>query len=203
MKVVLKEESKSYEYYNTYTVTIDKTNSADVRVCATVYKLTDVDLYDAEIRETEIEFYVNGVMTLYSGFEELYSKLYGKNAFDKLCKSVEHIAQEKFIQELKHPKIMQQLDDVTAKKYINKLIRVNEKYAISKTKMRDKDMEYEVWYSSNYIIKQLTKRIDKNLLVRHNCKPTTHKGDGTSTHEIAVLQTIINKKTIENSTINP
>ena len=198
MKVVLKSPSKSYEFYNKYTVTIDQTNSAEVSISAGLYKIADVELYDAEIRETEVSFYVNGIETQYSGFKDLYTKLYGTNEYDKLCEQVTSVAEKKFIDDLDHPNIMQHVDAATAKKYINKLIQLestpNNKYKIDQTNIGDEDKENIVWYTSNYILKQLAKRIDKNLIVRHFCKPTTHKGDGASNHEIAILESIITKK---------
>ncbi len=87
MKVVLKSPSKSYEFYNKYTVTIDQTNSAEVTVNAGLYKVADVELYDAEVRETEVNFYVNGILTQYSGFKDLYTKLYGTKAYDTLSET--------------------------------------------------------------------------------------------------------------------
>ena len=201
MKVVLKSPSKSYEYYNTYTVTIDNTNTADVRVIATVYKINDIDLYDTEIRETEVDFYVNGKPTMYGGFKELYTKLYGIKVYDEMLEQVTSAAEEKFIAELDHPNIIQQLDSATAKKYIKKLLKIKDKYRISSTTMRKKDNEFNVWYTSNYIIKQLAKIIDKKLVEKHNCVPTTGNTNNPCTHEIAIIQSIIDNKTIQKSTI--
>lgn len=201
MKVVLKSPSKSYEFYNKYTVTIDQTNSAEVTVNAGLYKVADVELYDAEIRDTEVNFYVNGILTQYSGFKDLYTKLYGTKAYDTLCGQVTNVAEKKFIDDIDHPNVMQHIDAATAKKYINELIQLDttpkHKYKIDQTNIGDEDKENKVWYTSNYIIKQLVRRIDKNLIVNHFCKPTTHKGDGASNHDVAILQSVITKKSIK------
>ena len=197
MKVTLKKPVKSYEYYNTYLVKIDKTNTAEVKVSATVYKLSDIEIYDVDIREIEVEFLINGIMTHYSGFKELYDKLYGDQAYNRLCDRVGDAAQTEFLKKLDHPNLIVNMPVDTAKKYINKLLQSDGDYNIRKTTIDKKGNDVTVYYTTNYQIKQLIKVIDKELIIKHNCLPTHGSGTSENKYEIGIVDSIINAKTIK------
>jgi hypothetical protein len=197
MKVTLKKPVKSYEYYNTYLVKIDKTNTAEVNVSATVYKLSDIDIYDVDIREIEVEFLVNGIMTQYSGFKELYDKLYGNLAYNRLCDRVGEAAKTEFLKKLDHPNLLVNMPVDTAKKYINKLLQSDGNYNIGKTTINKDGTDVTVYYTTNYQIKQLIRAIDKKLIINHTCLATHGKATEIRKNEIGIVDSIINAKTIK------
>lgn len=193
MKAKLIDLSKSYEYYNKYKVKIDKSQSAHVTVSASIYKLQELEEYDLDLRDTEIEYFINNVKTTYSGYKELYTKLYGDKAYNELTLAVENTAIDKFTQDITEHNLIQNIGSVKAKKYINKLLKNVDKYPIMQTKLCDDEYAAPVWYSSNYMINKLAKVIDKKLVINHNCVPSYRKDDRKSTHCITILDSIISK----------
>lgn len=193
MKAKLIDLSKSYEYYNKYKIKIDSSQSAHVTVSASVYKLQEFDEYDLDLRDTETEYLINNVKTTYSGYKELYSKLYGDKAYNELTLAVENTAIDKLKEDISEHKLIQSIGSVKAKKYINKLLKDVEKYPIKQTKLCDDKYTAPVWYSSNYMINKLARIIDEKLVINHNCIPTYRKDDKKTNHCITILDSIISK----------
>jgi len=193
MKAQLINLNKSYEYYNKYKIKIDSSQSAHVTVSASVYKLQEFDEYDLDLRDTETEYFINNVKTTYSGYKELYSKLYGDKAYNELTLAVENTAINKLKEDISEHKLIQNIGSVKAKKYINKLLKDVEKYPIKQTKLCDDKYTAPVWYSSNYMINKLARVIDEKLVQKVDCIPTYRKDDKKSTHCITILDSIISK----------
>lgn len=193
MKAKLKSSNLNFDYYNVYNIKVDKVNSVDVGVNANVYKIHDkISCYNVEINDVEPEFYVNGKKTLYNGFKTIYTNLYGASEFDKHVKNLEDLASQSFISSIKDKELLVNLTPAVATKYIKRLLKDKIKYRTLTTLIKDdknSDSYNEKTYSSNWLIKELASKVDKSLLLKHDC---VHTGaTACNPHFITIVDSFI------------
>lgn len=118
MKAIIKNTSLNYDFYNTYTIIINDTTTVDVKVSANVYKVAnEIDCYDIEINDTEIDYYVNNKKTIYSGYKSMYTQMYGETQFREQEKLIEETAIKEFSDGLKDRKLLMNLTPAVATRY--------------------------------------------------------------------------------------
>ena len=87
-KMIKTFEEKSYSLSTGFTKDLGL-----FKVNATVwsyvnFNMNNEDYYDHEINDIELSYEINGNYCRYSGFKELYGKLYGENSFEKFEKDI-------------------------------------------------------------------------------------------------------------------
>ena len=192
MKAKLKSSNLNFDYYNVYSIKVDKVNDVDVGVNANVYKIADnISCYNVEINDVEPTFYVNGRKTLYNGFKTIYTNLYGASEFDKHVKNLEDLASQSFISSIKDKELLVNLTPAVATKYIKRLLKDKIKYPTLSTLIKnDEDLDYATkTYSSHWLIKQLAEKVDKSLVAKHDCQYTN--GTTCNPHFITILDSFI------------
>ena len=192
MKAKLKSSNLNFDYYNVYSIKVDKVNDVDVGVNANVYKIADnISCYNVEINDVEPTFYVNGRKTLYNGFKTIYTNLYGASEFDKHVKNLEDLASQSFISSIKDKELLENLTPAVATKYIKRLLKDKIKYATLSTLIKtEEDLDYDTkTYSSHWLIKQLAEKVDKSLVAKHDCQYTN--GTTCNPHLITIVDSFI------------
>mgnify|MGYP003665416210 FL=1 len=195
MKAKLKSSNLNFDYYNVYSIKVDKVNDVDVGVNANVYKIADnISCYNVEINDVEPTFYVNGRKTLYNGFKTIYTNLYGAVEFDKHVKNLEDLASQSFISSIKDKELLVNLTPAVATKYIKRLLKDKIKYPTLKTLIKTGDkVTLEFYdtktYSSHWLIKQLAEKVDKSLVTKHDCQYTN--GTTCNPHFITIVDSFI------------
>ena len=195
MKAKLKSSNLNFDYYNVYSIKVDKVNDVDVGVNANVYKIADnISCYNVEINDVEPTFYVNGRKTLYNGFKTIYTNLYGAVEFDKHVKNLEDLASQSFISSIKDKELLVNLTPAVATKYIKRLLKDKIKYPTLKTLIKTGDkVTLEFYdtktYSSHWLIKQLAEKVDKSLVTKHDCQYTN--GTTCNPHLITIVDSFI------------
>lgn len=192
MKAKLKSSNLNFNYYNVYSIKVDKINDVDVGVGANVYKIADeINCYNVEIYDVETTFYVNGRKTLYNGFKTIYTNLYGSVEFDKHVENLEDLASQSFISSIDDKELLVNLTPAVATKYIKKLLKDKIKYATLSTLIKtEEDLDYaKKTYSSNWLIKQLAEKVDKSLVIEHDCQYTN--GKTCKPHFITIVDSFI------------
>tara|TARA_R110002074_G_scaffold134648_1_gene278820 strand:- start:131 stop:718 length:588 start_codon:yes stop_codon:yes gene_type:complete len=195
MKAKLKSSNLNFDYYNVYSIKVDKVNDVDVGVNANVYKIADnISCYNVEINDVEPTFYVNGRKTLYNGFKTIYTNLYGAVEFDKHVKNLEDLASQSFISSIKDKELLVNLTPAVATKYIKRLLKDKIKYPTLKTLIKTGDkVTLEFYdtktYSSHWLIKQLAEKVDKSLVAKHDCQYTN--GTTCNPHFITIVDSFI------------
>jgi hypothetical protein len=192
MKAKLKSSNLNFDYYNVYSIKVDKVNDVDVGVNANVYKIADnISCYNVEINDVEPTFYVNGRKTLYNGFKTIYTNLYGAVEFDKHVKNLEDLASQSFISSIKDKELLENLTPAVATKYIKRLLKDKIKYATLSTLIKtEEDLDYATkTYSSHWLIKQLAEKVDKSLVTKHDCQYTN--GTTCNPHFITIVDSFI------------
>lgn len=194
MKVNLKSSNLNFDYYNVYNIKVDKVNSVDVGVNANVYKIHDkISCYSVEINDVEPEFYVNGKKTLYQGYKSIYVNLYGAVEFDKHVKNLEDLASESFISGIKDKELLVNLTPAVATKYIKRILKDEIKYQRLRTLIKNDDKisdSYDtVTYSSNWLIRELAQKVDKSLVLKHDCIHTN--STSCNPHFITIIDSFI------------
>ena len=192
MKAKLKSSNLNFDYYNVYSIKVDKVNDVDVGVNANVYKIADnISCYNVEINDVEPTFYVNGRKTLYNGFKTIYTNLYGAGEFDKHVKNLEDLASQSFISSIKDKELLENLTPAVATKYIKRLLKDKIKYATLSTLIKtEEDLDYATkTYSSHWLIKQLAEKVDKSLVTKHDCQYTN--GTTCNPHFITIVDSFI------------
>jgi len=81
-KITLHDHYEFVSVARIYEIT-DQFCTARVSVHAMVDQECDVDINDVEV-----EWYINGQRTIYSGFKKLYEELFGINSYKKYSESV-------------------------------------------------------------------------------------------------------------------
>ena len=193
MKLKLKNSNLNFDYYNVYNIKVDKVNSVDVSVNANVYKLTDkISCYNVEINDVEPTFYVNGKKTLYNGFKTIYTNLYGAVEFDKHVQNLENLASQSFISSIKDKELLVNLTPAVATKYIKKILKDKINYPTLKTLIKNdknSDSYNEKIYSSSWLIRELAHKVDKSLVLKHDC---VHTGGTTcNPHNITIVDSFL------------
>tara|TARA_R110002111_G_scaffold144850_1_gene211123 strand:+ start:218 stop:802 length:585 start_codon:yes stop_codon:yes gene_type:complete len=194
MKAKLKSSNLNFDYYNVYSIKVDKVNDVDVGVNANVYKIADnISCYNVEINDVEPTFYVNGRKTLYNGFKTIYTNLYGAIEFDKHVKNLEDLASQSFISSIKDKELLVNLTPAVATKYIKRLLKDKIKYPTLTTLIKTGDNNLEFYdtktYSSHWLIKQLAEKVDKSLVTKHDCQYTN--GTTCNPHLITIVDSFI------------
>jgi hypothetical protein len=194
MKVNLKSSNLNFDYYNVYNIKVDKVNSVDVGVNANVYKIHDkISCYSVEINDVEPEFYVNGKKTLYQGYKSIYVNLYGAVEFDKHVKNLEDLASQSFISGIKDKELLVNLTPAVATKYIKRILKDKIKYQRLRTLIKNDDKisdSYDtVTYSSNWLIRELAQKVDKSLVLKHDCIHTN--STSCNPHFITIIDSFI------------
>ena len=194
MKTKLKSSNLNFDYYNVYSIKVDKVNDVDVGVNANVYKIADnISCYNVEINDVEPTFYVNGRKTLYNGFKTIYTNLYGASEFDKHVKNLEDLASQSFISSIKDKELLENLTPAVATKYIKRLLKDKIKYPTLTTLIKTGDKNLEFYdtktYSSHWLIKQLAEKVDKSLVTKHDCQYTN--GTTCNPHLITIVDSFI------------
>jgi hypothetical protein len=194
MKVNLKSSNLNFDYYNVYNIKVDKVNSVDVGVNANVYKIHDkISCYSVEINDVEPEFYVNGKKTLYQGYKSIYVNLYGAVEFDKHVKNLEDLASQSFISGIKDKELLVNLTPAVATKYIKRILKDEIKYQRLRTLIKNDDKISEsydtVTYSSNWLIRELAQKVDKSLVLKHDCIHTN--STSCNPHFITIIDSFI------------
>ena len=194
MKAKLKSSNLNFDYYNVYSIKVDKVNDVDVGVNANVYKIADnISCYNVEINDVEPTFYVNGRKTLYNGFKTIYTNLYGAVEFDKHVKNLEDLASQSFISSIKDKELLENLTPAVATKYIKRLLKDKIKYPTLTTLIKTGDKNLEFYdtktYSSHWLIKQLAEKVDKSLVTKHDCQYTN--GTTCNPHFITIVDSFI------------
>tara|TARA_R110000737_G_scaffold8206_2_gene23844 strand:+ start:519 stop:1103 length:585 start_codon:yes stop_codon:yes gene_type:complete len=194
MKAKLKSSNLNFDYYNVYSIKVDKVNDVDVGVNANVYKIADnISCYNVEINDVEPTFYVNGRKTLYNGFKTIYTNLYGASEFDKHVKNLEDLASQSFISSIKDKELLENLTPPVATKYIKRLLKDKIKYPTLTTLIKTGDKNLEFYdtktYSSHWLIKQLAEKVDKSLVTKHDCQYTN--GTTCNPHFITIVDSFI------------
>jgi hypothetical protein len=194
MKVNLKSSNLNFDYYNVYNIKVDKVNSVDVGVNANVYKIHDkISCYSVEINDVEPEFYVNGKKTLYQGYKSIYVNLYGAVEFDKHVKNLEDLASQSFISGIKDKELLVNLTPAVATKYIKRILKDEIKYQRLRTIIKNDDKisdSYDtVTYSSNWLIRELAQKVDKSLVLKHDCIHTN--STSCNPHFITIIDSFI------------
>tara|TARA_B110000114_G_C14876089_1_gene310797 strand:+ start:74 stop:658 length:585 start_codon:yes stop_codon:yes gene_type:complete len=194
MKAKLKSSNLNFDYYNVYSIKVDKVNDVDVGVNANVYKIADnISCYNVEINDVEPTFYVNGRKTLYNGFKTIYTNLYGAVEFDKHVKNLEDLASQSFISSIKDKELLVNLTPAVATKYIKRLLKDKIKYPTLTTLIKTGDNNLEFYdtktYSSHWLIKQLAEKVDKSLVTKHDCQYTN--GTTCNPHLITIVDSFI------------
>jgi hypothetical protein len=194
MKVNLKSSNLNFDYYNVYNIKVDKVNSVDVGVNANVYKIHDkISCYSVEINDVEPEFYVNGKKTLYQGYKSIYVNLYGAVEFDKHVKNLEDLASESFISGIKDKELLVNLTPAVATKYIKRILKDEIKYQRLRTIIKNdgkiSDSYDTVTYSSNWLIRELAQKVDKSLVLKHDCIHTN--STSCNPHFITIIDSFI------------
>jgi hypothetical protein len=194
MKVNLKSSNLNFDYYNVYNIKVDKVNSVDVGVNANVYKIHDkISCYSVEINDVEPEFYVNGKKTLYQGYKSIYVNLYGAVEFDKHVKNLEDLASQSFISGIKDKELLVNLTPAVATKYIKRILKDEIKYQRLRTLIKNDDKisdSYDtVTYSSNWLIRELAQKVDKSLVLKHDCIHTN--STSCNPHFITIIDSFI------------
>jgi hypothetical protein len=194
MKLKLKSSNLNFDYYNVYNIKVDKVNSVDVGVNANVYKIHDkISCYSVEINDVEPEFYVNGKKTLYQGYKSIYVNLYGAVEFDKHVKNLEDLASESFISGIKDKELLVNLTPAVATKYIKRILKDEIKYQRLRTLIKNDDKisdSYDtVTYSSNWLIRELAQKVDKSLVLKHDCIHTN--STSCNPHFITIIDSFI------------
>ena len=83
-KPKLQSISKSTHMTARYTKTTGFiTAEASVFMAADQIKSEEVLVYNVDISDVDIEYFIDGKRCTYSGFKELYNKLFGDNAYEK------------------------------------------------------------------------------------------------------------------------
>jgi hypothetical protein len=194
MKVNLKSSNLNFDYYNVYNIKVDKVNSVDVGVNANVYKIHDkISCYSVEINDVEPEFYVNGKKTLYQGYKSIYVNLYGAVEFDKHVKNLEDLASQSFISGIKDKELLVNLTPAVATKYIKRILKDEIKYQRLRTIIKNdgkiSDSYDTVTYSSNWLIRELAQKVDKSLVLKHDCIHTN--STSCNPHFITIIDSFI------------
>ena len=194
MKAKLKSSNLNFDYYNVYSIKVDKVNDVDVGVNANVYKIADnISCYNVEINDVEPTFYVNGRKTLYNGFKTIYTNLYGAVEFDKHVKNLEDLASQSFISSIKDKELLVNLTPAVATKYIKRLLKDKIKYPTLTTLIKTGDNNLDFYdtktYSSHWLIKQLAEKVDKSLVTKHDCQYTN--GTTCNPHLITIVDSFI------------
>jgi hypothetical protein len=194
MKLKLKSSNLNFDYYNVYNIKVDKVNSVDVGVNANVYKIHDkISCYSVEINDVEPEFYVNGKKTLYQGYKSIYVNLYGAVEFDKHVKNLEDLASQSFISGIKDKELLVNLTPAVATKYIKRILKDEIKYQRLRTLIKNDDKisdSYDtVTYSSNWLIRELAQKVDKSLVLKHDCIHTN--STSCNPHFITIIDSFI------------
>jgi len=194
MKVNLKSSNLNFDYYNVYNIKVDKVNSVDVGVNANVYKIHDkISCYSVEINDVEPTFYVNGKKTLYQGYKSIYVNLYGAVEFDKHVKNLEDLASQSFISGIKDKELLVNLTPAVATKYIKRILKDKLKYQRLRTLIKNdgkiSDSYDTVTYSSNWLIRELAQKVDKSLVLKHDCIHTN--STSCNPHFITIIDSFI------------
>ena len=193
MKAKLKSSNLNFDYYNVYSIKVDKVNDVDVSVNANVYKIADnISCYNVEINDVEPTFYVNGRKTLFNGFKTIYTNLYGASEFDKHVKNLEDLASQSFISSIKDKELLVNLTPAVATKYIKRLLKDKIKYPTLITLIKDEKISESYntkTYSSNWLIKELAHKVDKSLVTKHDCQYTN--GTTCNPHFITIVDSFI------------
>tara|TARA_R110001632_G_scaffold59062_2_gene143663 strand:- start:1030 stop:1611 length:582 start_codon:yes stop_codon:yes gene_type:complete len=193
MDIKLKKENLSYDYYNSYVITVDKYLSADVYISAYIYNISnDIGVYNIELKDVDTTFYINGMKAQFMGYKQLYVSLFGIVDFDIHLQELEDLAFKKFKEELEFTPLLENLTPTEAKKIIKKLLKNKEKYKTLMTNIsKDNEDDNFITYSSNHIILKLIKQIDKKLVSNHLCLCTYNKNKVL--HSIANVSQFLNK----------
>lgn len=150
----------------------------EARVYLMVEKVpTDIrDVYLYDISDTTLTFYVNNKECLYKGFQELYTKLHGENAFDKFEDTC--IAEfEKVSVSPKYPDV-EALDVATSERILSEYLESGKVSTLSSE-------EKELLYTSDWMAINLAKPAGLSRLIRREELPNSLNPDGKAyTHKV-------------------
>ena len=176
MKAIIKNTSLNYDYYNTYNISLNETTSVDVKVSANVYKVAnEIDCYDIEINDTEVDYYVYNKKTIYSGYKSMYTQMYGETQFSEQEKLIEETAIKEFSDGLKDRKLLMNLTPAVATRYIKRLLKLDKKHGTLKATMTVDNVEKEITYTSSWVIAKLAKVINEDFVFKLDCQYTNGK----------------------------
>ena len=111
--IKLNSQSFSYDSINNYELDYGMF-SVKATMCVTIWKvypkLMSNEVYESDIHDGELEFYINGKKTLYKGFKDMYKSMFGDGKFEQLKKEINENIEEYYYINTEFPDI----------KYINK-----------------------------------------------------------------------------------
>ena len=96
MRTVHLNDYISFSVNSNLAIHVDPMITANITVYTYVNKKKDGS-FTTDVMDCEVDWKLNGDCVKYDGFKELYTKLYGKDKFDKLLKDVCNEA-ERFVE---------------------------------------------------------------------------------------------------------
>ena len=145
----------------------------DAQVYSTDYEvegLTD-KLFSCEFTDIAFEFRIDGKLCQYSGFEELYEKLFGEGSYITFTKELADYVETEHLKLSGRP-YLQNVSVDKATEYLSELLTTSN-YATGTTMLDNK----EIVYTDKYNIIELAKIAAPNKVHRLKCKHTNSSSD--------------------------